>query len=164
MQRKSVSIRISPKSHWFGNWDCECQVTSAVSDCLWPHGLPWGPLSMGFSKQEYWSGLPSPPPGDLSNPGIEPASALAGRFFTTSNTWEAQKLRLTSGSFRFVMPWMSREGKVGGWGFVLTGVIDSSYQGGNTFAVAQEEQGEVCPWVLWNPLGLPSNSMVSGQK
>ena len=31
-----------------------------------------GPLSMGFSRQEYWSGLPFPPPGDLSNPGIEP--------------------------------------------------------------------------------------------
>ena len=37
------------------------------------------PLSMGFSRQEYWSGLPCPPPGDLSNPGIEPTSpALAG--------------------------------------------------------------------------------------
>ena len=32
------------------------------------------PLSMGFSKQEYWSGLPCPPPGDLSDPGIEPTS------------------------------------------------------------------------------------------
>ena len=51
-------------------------------------------LSMGFSKQEYWSGLPCPPPGDLPNPGIEPTSlmfpALAGRFFTTDATWEAQ--------------------------------------------------------------------------
>ena len=51
------------------------------------------PLSMGFSRQEYWSGLPCPPPGDLPNPGIEPVSltspALAGRFFTTSATWEA---------------------------------------------------------------------------
>ena len=40
-------------------------------------------LSMGFSRQEYWSGLPCPPPGDLPYPGIEPASftslALAGR-------------------------------------------------------------------------------------
>ena len=47
-------------------------------------------LSMGFSRQEYWSGLPFPPPGDLPNPGIEPASlmspALAGRFFTASDT------------------------------------------------------------------------------
>ena len=41
-------------------------------------------LSMGFSGQEYWSGMPCPPPGDLSDPGIEPGSpfpALAGRFF-----------------------------------------------------------------------------------
>ena len=42
------------------------------------------PLSMGFSRQEYFSGLPCPPPGDLPDPGIEPASpTLAGRFFTT---------------------------------------------------------------------------------
>ena len=51
------------------------------------------PLSMGFSRQEYWSGLPCPPPEDLPDPGIKPASpkspALAGGFFTTSTTWEA---------------------------------------------------------------------------
>ena len=50
------------------------------------HGLValQAPLSMGFSRQEYWNGLPCPPPGDLPNPGIEPISlALAGRFFTT---------------------------------------------------------------------------------
>ena len=42
------------------------------------------PLSMGFSRQEYWSGLPFPSPGDLSDPWIEPASpALASEFFTT---------------------------------------------------------------------------------
>ena len=42
------------------------------------------PLAMGFSRQEYWSGLPCPPPGDRPNPGIKPASpALAGGFFTT---------------------------------------------------------------------------------
>ena len=40
---------------------------------------PWAvarqaPLSMGFSRQEYWSGLPCPPPGNLSNPDIEPKS------------------------------------------------------------------------------------------
>ena len=50
------------------------------------------PLSMGFSRQEYWSGLPCPPPGDLPDPEIKPMSltfpALAGRFFTTSATWE----------------------------------------------------------------------------
>ena len=41
------------------------------------------PLSLGFSRQEYWSGLPFPSPGDLPDPGIKPLSpALAGRFFT----------------------------------------------------------------------------------
>ena len=61
---------------------------------------PWtvahqAPLSMGFSREEYWSGLPCPPPGDLTDPGIEPVSsmfpALAGSFFTTSATWEAEQ-------------------------------------------------------------------------
>ena len=50
-------------------------------------------LSMGFSRQEYWSGLPCPPPGDLPTPGMEPVSrmstALAGGFFTTSATRKA---------------------------------------------------------------------------
>ena len=48
------------------------------------------PLSMGFSRQEYWSGLPCPSPGELPNPGMEPASlmasVLAGRLLTTSAT------------------------------------------------------------------------------
>ena len=54
------------------------------------------PLSMRFSRQEYWSGLLCPPPEDLLDPGIEPgssmSSALAGRFYTTSTTWKAQPL------------------------------------------------------------------------
>ena len=42
------------------------------------------PLSIGFSREEYWSGLPFPPPGDLPHPGTEPPShVLAVRFFTT---------------------------------------------------------------------------------
>ena len=48
------------------------------------------PLSMGFSRQEYWSRLPCLPPGDLPDPGIEPSSlrspAPAGRFLSTSAT------------------------------------------------------------------------------
>ena len=59
---------------------------------------PWAadhqaPLSMRFSRQEYWSGLPSPTPGDLPNSGIKPMSlaplTLAGRFFTTSTAMTA---------------------------------------------------------------------------
>ena len=54
---------------------------------------PWtvahqAPLSVGFSRPEYWSGLPCPPPGGLPDPGIKPAAlespALAGGFLTTS--------------------------------------------------------------------------------
>ena len=60
-----------------------CVVTQS---CLTPV-TPWiaahqAPLSMGFSRQEYWNGLPFPPVENLLDPGIEPASpALAGRFF-----------------------------------------------------------------------------------
>ena len=56
------------------------------------------PVSVGFSRQEYWSGLPCPFPGDLPDLGIEPTSlrspALAGGFYTTSATWEADYLLL----------------------------------------------------------------------
>ena len=53
------------------------------------------PLPMGFPRQEYWSGLRSPSPGDLPNSGVEPESltsgALTGRFFTAGATWEVPK-------------------------------------------------------------------------
>ena len=56
------------------------------------------PLSMVFSRQDYWSGLSCPPPGDLSHPGIKSSSltspASAGGFFTTSTTWEAPKSQM----------------------------------------------------------------------
>ena len=59
-----------------------------------------GPLSMGFFRQEYWSGLPCPPPGYVCNPGIEPASlmspALAVGFFTTSATWQAHTFKINN--------------------------------------------------------------------
>ena len=64
-----------------------------VLSCIWLSATPWtiahqAPLFMGFSRQDYRSGLPFPPPGDLPNPGIKPESlaspALAGGFFTTA--------------------------------------------------------------------------------
>ena len=72
----------------------ECKrVCSVVSDCsvtpwtVGSEGARQAPLSVGFSRQEYWSGLPCPPPRDLPNPGIEPKSpasrTLAGGCFTT---------------------------------------------------------------------------------
>ena len=64
-----------------------CPILCDPMDCS-PHQ---GPLSMEFSRQEYWSGLPFPPPGGLPNPGIEPVSlataALAAGFFTNCVTW-----------------------------------------------------------------------------
>ena len=62
---------------------------------VWLFAAPWtvareAPLTVEFSRQEYWSGLSSPPPEDPPDPGIQPVSpALAGRFFTTSANWEA---------------------------------------------------------------------------
>ena len=72
--------------------------------CVWFFVTPWTlvrqALFMGFSRQEYWSGLLSLSLGDLPNRGTEPmclnVSALAGRFFTTSATWDShfrEKLR-----------------------------------------------------------------------
>ena len=64
--------------------------------CVWLFAIPWtiahqAPLSTEFSRQEYWSGLPLPTPGDLPNPRIKLASlaspALADKFFTTSTTF-----------------------------------------------------------------------------
>ena len=74
-------------------------VCAQSASRVWLIETPWTvayqvPLSMGFYRQEYWSGLPCSPPGDLPNPGIEPASpespALSGRFFYHWATWEAQ--------------------------------------------------------------------------
>ena len=54
------------------------------------------PLSKGFSRQEYWSGLPFPSPGNLPDPGVEFVSpALAGGFFTTNASLSLANLKLT---------------------------------------------------------------------
>ena len=74
---------------------CACSVDSIVFDST----TPWtiihqAPLSMGFSRHEYWSGLPCPPPGDLSNPGIEPLSPASTTLHVGSlllNHWGSPK-------------------------------------------------------------------------
>ena len=74
-----------------------CVVLSHFSR-VWLFAASWSEallahLSMGFSRQEYWSILPCSPPRDLPDPGVKPKSlvspALANRFFTTGTTWEA---------------------------------------------------------------------------
>ena len=65
--------------------DCYCCLSKSCLNLFDSVGHQ-APLSMGFLKQEYWSGLPFPSPGDLHDPGIKATSpkspALAGRFFT----------------------------------------------------------------------------------
>ena len=77
----SVATILVPHSH----------VCLCTQSCL--NSAHQASLSMGFFRQEYWSGLPFPTLGDLPDPGTEPTSlvfpALAGGFFATSATWEA---------------------------------------------------------------------------
>ena len=79
---------------WSGNWTCELSHFSRVQLFV----TPWtvarqAPLSMGFSRREYWSGLPFPPQRILPHPGMEPVSfmspVLADGFFTIGANWEA---------------------------------------------------------------------------
>ena len=79
---------------------CVCAHTHVLSH-IWLFATPWTvtqqtPLSMEFSRQEYWSGLPFPTPGNLSDPGMKPISpALAGRFFITAPLAESKGRRNT---------------------------------------------------------------------
>ena len=91
-QLKSLqeSILILLTSRWLRHpggcrilWRRMCTLScSVLSSSLWPHGLyitRQAPLSVGFPRQEYWSGLPFPAPGDLPDPGIKPTSlAISG--------------------------------------------------------------------------------------
>ena len=76
--------------------DCVCLVAQMGPSLCGPMECsPPGSSVHGiFSRQEHWSGVPFPPPGDLPDPGIEPrfpvSPPVAGRFFTTSATWEAR--------------------------------------------------------------------------
>ena len=84
--RGTNTCRSSP--HPVMDWKWTVVAVELLSH-VWLFVTPWTvvcqvPLPMGFPRQEYWSGVPFPPPGDLPNSGIEPLSpALAGRFFTT---------------------------------------------------------------------------------
>ena len=64
-----------------------CLTVCDAKDCSLP-----GSFVHGFSRQEYWSGLPCPPPGDLPNPGTEPVSLTSPSIGTTSAAWEAVQM------------------------------------------------------------------------
>ena len=70
---------------------CRLPATCLLNrfSCVRLFVTPWtvahqAPLSTGFSRQEYWSGLPCPPPGDLPNARTDPVSPVTGKVFTTS--------------------------------------------------------------------------------
>ena len=94
LQADTLTSEPPDKNSYFFN--SGAYVLSCFS-CVWLcYGLYIAhqpPLSMGFSRQEYWSGLPCPPPEDLPNPETEPTSlsspALVDRFYVTSTTWKA---------------------------------------------------------------------------
>ena len=92
---RNLSFSIWPFSledNTFKIYSCCCKWQNLILFYDWEiaHQVP---LSMGFSRQEHWSGLPCPPPGDLPNSGTEPASpvssALAGSSLPPCTTWEA---------------------------------------------------------------------------
>ena len=99
-------LRFTPKTHTVrsltvGFCFAHVCVCVCVLSRVWCFVTLWTvacqvPLSLGFPRQEYWNELPFLPPGDLLDPGIEPASlaspALAGGFFTTSTTWRPSVL------------------------------------------------------------------------
>ena len=87
----------TPARHQKYHYSKKCAHAKSLH-CVQLFVTPWTiacqvSLSMGFSRQESWTGLPCPPPGDLLHPGMKPRSvtspALAGRLFITSITWEA---------------------------------------------------------------------------
>ena len=72
----------------------DLEIVTALRACMLSHSrlfawttAPQAPLSIGVSRQEYWGGLPSPPPGDLPHPGVEPPSLM-------SLHWQAGSLPL----------------------------------------------------------------------
>ena len=87
---KGILLKRGVMQRWcYCFWEILVGPNSCVISCVRLFATPWmiacqAPLSMGFSRQEYWSGLPFSTPRGLPNPGIEPTSpALAGGFFTT---------------------------------------------------------------------------------
>ena len=89
-----ISCKLELISNGWCAWVLSCFSCVQLFVTLWPVAQQ-APLPMGFSRQEYWNGLPGSPPGDLPNPGMEPPPSpscffcIAGRYFTHWATWEA---------------------------------------------------------------------------
>ena len=111
-------------SFFQGKWLCECTLSGYSSFTVSNQRFATpelmvhqGPLSMEFSRQECWGGLPFPSPGDLPDPGIKPTSlaspALAGGFFTSWGTGEAPVIRI--GKSQPFLFWIETELRPASW-------------------------------------------------
>ena len=144
------------------------------------HGLHvplQAPLFMGFSRQEYWSGLPCPPPGDLPDPGTEPRSptspALVGRFFATSTTWEALLLHTQK---RYTLRKPTSNSLLGcdrnhpyslasldqrirsAWGLLGPCHLDASVPAGLHQSYSTQQSTSIIHWILTESLDLGSSA------
>ena len=104
------------------------------------------PLSMGFSRQEYWNGLLSPPPGDLPDPGIESPSlvspALAGRFFACRRLIHLPK---TDG-FTTSQPWLTNTA----WEAPLWDTASLNFPKQLPLFLAVRTQARFQQWINWS--------------
>ena len=104
------------------------------------------PLSMGFSRQEYWSGLPFPSPGDLPNPGIEPRSpTLQADCLPSEFTFHFHALEKEMATHSSVLAWrIPRTGEPGGLPFM-----------GSTVSLTSQRHPEKLPEVTGTSQGNP---------
>ena len=120
---KNSLVHFSKSGFWFFNFHSVLYCFVCVPSCFIHIQFfvtlrtiaHQAPLCIGSFRQEYWSGLPCPPPGDLLNPGIEPASlmspALADGFFTTRPPVEKEMVTHSS-ILAWRIPWTEEPGRL----------------------------------------------------
>ena len=153
---------------WLVTTTLTCSVTSVVSDSLWPYELyvaHQDSLPMGFSRQEYWDGCHSLLEGIFPAQGWKPSLLLAGRFLTTSTTWEAREHAPSSkGGRAHSSYWLSHWGqflrtRADSHFVVVLVILSTSMQvAGSSFP---DQGSNQCPWHWKNGVlttGQPGNS------
>ena len=123
-------------------------LSVCVLSRVWLPVTPWAvahqaPLSMGFSRQEYWSGLTFPSPGDLPNPGIAPVSlvspALVGRFFTTGAT-DNKTVSCAHSETKLVGKWIEKQEQ----NLLYVNVVDNTLKKTGHILILFWLQGSFC--------------------
>ena len=94
--KQSEVLLLTQTAHRISSGKCLYHFKNAMLSGVWPFVTPWtvarqASLSMGFSRQESWSGLPCPPPGDLPNRDQNQVCHIAGEFFTVWATSDTQE-------------------------------------------------------------------------